>query len=466
MNSKAPVFAVIGHPNEGKSSVLATLSEDDSVRISPIPGETKLWQRFPVVIDGEEVIAFVDTPGFQNPLRTLKWFQEYRGGAEDMLLEFVKQHKNDPAFHDECQLMQPLIDGAGIIYVVDGSRPMRKVDLAEMEILRLTGCPRMAILNLKEDEGDFLPDWQRELRKNFNSTRVFNSVKATYGERIGLLESLKSIDQELETVLAMVVDAFKRDWQNRIEQTAELIAAMLLDILSWQKTISLTDEKDEEAVQKKLEAKFNNFINKKEKETQKKIRQLFKHNVFAPRLPEKSILREDLLSEKSWRFLGVSQRQLIMAGAAGGAALGISIDAATIGTSFGLFALAGGLIGAAGTALKGKELLSGVRILGLKMDNRVVTMGPVNNLQLLYIFLDRVLLYIDLLLQRSHARQGDFSPGLSEKDVKQGHTVSWSNKERKTCANFFRSATADNKDKLEHNLHEFISLLKDKLDRA
>ena len=26
-----PVFAIIGHPNEGKSSVLSTLAEDDSV---------------------------------------------------------------------------------------------------------------------------------------------------------------------------------------------------------------------------------------------------------------------------------------------------------------------------------------------------------------------------------------------------------------------------------------------------
>lgn len=35
-----PVFAVIGHPNEGKSSVVATLVENDRIRISPVPGET------------------------------------------------------------------------------------------------------------------------------------------------------------------------------------------------------------------------------------------------------------------------------------------------------------------------------------------------------------------------------------------------------------------------------------------
>ena len=68
-----PEFAIIGHPNEGKSSVLSTLAEDDSVRVSPIPGETVLCQPFPVRIDGREIIRFIDTPGFQNPRQTLQW---------------------------------------------------------------------------------------------------------------------------------------------------------------------------------------------------------------------------------------------------------------------------------------------------------------------------------------------------------------------------------------------------------
>ena len=39
-SNRVPEFAVIGHPNEGKSAVVSTLSEDDSVRVSPYPGET------------------------------------------------------------------------------------------------------------------------------------------------------------------------------------------------------------------------------------------------------------------------------------------------------------------------------------------------------------------------------------------------------------------------------------------
>ena len=142
-----PEFAIIGHPNEGKSSVLSTLAEDDSVRVSPIPGETVLCQPFPVRIDGREIIRFIDTPGFQNPRQTLQWLQEYQGPEDRLLTAFIEAHRDDPAFRDDCELLRPVAAGAGVIFVVDGSRPLRHVDRAEMEILRLTGAPRMAVIN-------------------------------------------------------------------------------------------------------------------------------------------------------------------------------------------------------------------------------------------------------------------------------------------------------------------------------
>ena len=38
MTGSVPTFAVVGRVNKGKSSVLATLAEDDSVRVDPRPG--------------------------------------------------------------------------------------------------------------------------------------------------------------------------------------------------------------------------------------------------------------------------------------------------------------------------------------------------------------------------------------------------------------------------------------------
>ncbi len=63
MNTAIPEFAVLGHPNEGKSAVVSTLTEDDQVRVSPVPGETTVCRTYTVKIDGKEIIRFVDTPG-------------------------------------------------------------------------------------------------------------------------------------------------------------------------------------------------------------------------------------------------------------------------------------------------------------------------------------------------------------------------------------------------------------------
>jgi GTPase Era involved in 16S rRNA processing len=133
---KIPAFAIVGHPNEGKSSVVSTLAEDDRVRISAFPGETVICESFPVKIDGVEMIRFIDTPGFQNPKRTLQWFKKNHVGMKDKLTRaFVDQHSTDPDMEQDCELLTPVAQGAGIIYVVDGSRPLRGVDEMEMEIL-------------------------------------------------------------------------------------------------------------------------------------------------------------------------------------------------------------------------------------------------------------------------------------------------------------------------------------------
>ena len=75
------------------------------------------------------------------------WLEQRCRDAADRahaVSEFVNAHRDDPRFHDECELLLPLVDGAGILYVVDGSRPYGSEFEAEMEILRFTGQPRMA----------------------------------------------------------------------------------------------------------------------------------------------------------------------------------------------------------------------------------------------------------------------------------------------------------------------------------
>ena len=94
-----------------------------------------------------------------------------------------------------------------------------------------------------------------------------------------------------------------------------------------------------------------------------------------------------------------------MTGALGGAAMGAGVDLAAAGITFGVFSALGGILAAAGTALQGKKFLSGVRLLGMKLDHQRLVMGPVDNIQLMYILLDRVLLLYSRIINWSHGRR-------------------------------------------------------------
>ncbi|ADW16901.1 GTP-binding protein HSR1-related protein [Desulfobulbus propionicus DSM 2032] len=457
-----PEFAIIGHPNEGKSSVLSTLAEDDSVRVSATPGETVVCQAFPVRIDGREIIRFIDTPGFQNPRQTLEWLQSYQGPEEGMLEAFIGAHQDDPAFQDDCELLRPVAAGAGVIFVVDGSRPLRHVDRAEMEILRLTGAPRMAVINCKDEEEGYLAKWQGEFRKHFNAVRLFNSCRANYRQRIDLLESLKSIDQQLEPVLRTVIEAFQDDWEVRSQRTAAILAAMLIDIISYRRVVPCAPD-EEERKRQDLHRDYLEYVTGRERQAQQAIRALFKHNIFNLELPPQSILAEDLFSQRTWEFLGLSKRQIILAGALGGAALGVGIDAATVGTSFGLFSAVGGLIGAGATALKGKDLLSGVRLLGMKMGGEQLRVGPVTNIQLLYILLDRGLLFYSHVINWAHGRR-DYERMAAlpmTAGATGGFTRRWQREQRAVCDRFFRAVLKGHEGEIEETSVALQDLLRD-----
>lgn len=441
MQEKIPIFAVIGHPNEGKSSVVSTLAEDDSVRISPTPGETRQCRAYPVIVDGEEIIRFIDTPGFQQPRRTLEWMGAYPGSPLQMVADFIHSHAHDPDFADECELLSPLADDAGIIYVADGSRPMHHVDVLEMEILRLTGLPRMAVINAREkNRPEFADAWIIECRKHFNTIVIFDAQRATYGERIELLESLKTIDPDRRPALARVIAAFEKDWQQRMIDTAEIIVDLIQAAAGHTVKKTANSKAQASVVLALLKESFQADIHQMEKSAHKRIRRRFKHNIFSDELPPHPILNEDLFSKKSWRVLGLKNWHLAVAGGAGGAAIGAKIDLATAGQSLGLFTAIGGVLGA-GSAALGTKPAAKATIKGLPLGHMTVRVGPVQNNQLLFVLLDRGLIRFRHVSRRAHSRR---DPSPPEKDLpagdKAGLSADLEPSSRKLFSQFFQAA--------------------------
>ena len=331
-----------------------------------------------------------------------------------------------------------------------------------MEILRLTGKPRMAVINCKQDEAAWLQAWQQEFRKHFNSIRIFNSCRATYSRRIELLESLKGIDQDLAQALDTVIRAIRNDWAARRERSAEIITDLVSDIVSCRMEAEIptgADSGAERALRQKLLNDYQYYAQKKEKHAFGQIRRIYRHNVFNCTLPEPSILQEDIFSDRTWEFLGLSRKQLVIAGAFAGAAAGAAVDLGHGGLSFGLFSAAGGIIGAAGTALQGQKILSGTRILGLRLDRHTLRIGPASNIQLLYVLIDRALIYWTYMTEWSHGRRDyENAPAPAKDEQAQGFTTGWDRSRRKICEKFFRAAREQEGPDQEAEM-EFIRML-------
>ncbi len=87
-SSSYPKFAVVGHPNKGKSSIVSTLALDNTVQVGNTPGTTQVKRSFPLRVDNRVVYELFDTPGFQRARRVLAWLQEHEpviGDRELML---------------------------------------------------------------------------------------------------------------------------------------------------------------------------------------------------------------------------------------------------------------------------------------------------------------------------------------------------------------------------------------------
>lgn len=465
-NNKTPVFAVLGHPNEGKSSVVATLAEDDKVPISPTPGETRNCLEYQVIIDNEEIIRFVDTPGFQNPRAVHKWIRSLTEQDTEWISEFIRAHRHNPDLADECELFSPLADGAGIIFVVDGSRPVRSTDRIEMDILRLTGLPRMAVINTKDPgRGEFIENWKNAARKHFNTIRIFNAHRASFAERMSLLESLKAIDPDWQEALETVIMAFSADWENRIKQSAAIVTELMENVLSHTAEKTVRNPAEASNAADALAAGYQKEITNMESRAHQQIKKLFKHNIFSWELPSQSMVNQDLFSKTTWQALGLTRNQMAWAGAGIGAGIGAKADLAAAGLTFGVFTVFGGALGA-GSAAWSTRKIAGTRIKGMPLGGIRVKMGPVKNDQLLYVIIDRCLIYFRHVINWAHSRRDR-----PEKDQAQDPaineflTAKWSNEQKAIARRLFKTARKKESNDAAENFKKMLTRILSQISR-
>lgn len=449
-----PCFAVIGMVNEGKTSVVATLSEDPKVTPNPMPGATVRCQRIPVVVNGQEILRFYDTPGFQNSVRALAWLraqEKCQPPGTDLLALFLKMHAGNPKFASECELFRPVVeDHAGILYVVDGSAPITKDYRAEMEMLWMTRRPRMALINCKDPQEDYSEAWEFELGKFFNQTRHFNAHHATHHERLALLRSLQHMDghQSWQKGFEEAIDVFEGRWEKRRVQAATTISQMLNECLSYVANANYRGDAELPVIKARLQRKYWQRVGRLERRAHEHLLEIYAHPV---KLEELEHLRLDLFNETTWQTFGMTRWQLVTVGAAAGAGAGSVVDLATLGHSLGLGTLIGGASGAVSAFTGGKRLgevqfdIPGAK----KLPAWLRPNGKLGGQQIqarcrsrdfIFVLLNRALLLYAALVNRAHAQRGNIELKTLGTQLPR-YTDSWSKGAKDVCLRYAATRT-------------------------
>lgn len=447
-----PSFAVLGAVNHGKSSVAATLAENDRVRISAMPGETIECQRFSL----GELFVFFDTPGFQNARDALAELQPAAQSADPLAVfaAFIERHRGEPEFDAECRLFVPVVHGAGIVYVVDGSRPVLDIHLAEMELLRLTGAPRLAVINPTGSE-DHVAEWRRRLGQHFNAVRDFNAMRAGFAERIELLETLAGIEQAWKPALMQGVQLLRDERRARLDDAAQRIVDLLVELLQHRETADAPAEGDDaDAAAAALKQRYMAALAEREARAHEALIELFGHHLVTAGAMPSQLFADDLFSEATWSLLGLNGRQLLAAGAMAGAAVGAGADLLSAGHTLLAGSAIGAAVGAVGALALGKRrpelaigLPAGSGPLGalwpdrIKLGGRGLIVGPYTALNFPWIVLDRALGTLAHVMQRSHARRDKTT--LQAEDLRgllaaSGlASASWDDGDRRSCERAF-----------------------------
>lgn len=401
---KVPHLCVVGHPNKGKSSLVSTLTENDGVRVGPESGTTTRADTFEFVLNQRLLLKLTDTPGFQRARQLLNWLQSENPAPSERperVRQFLREPSHAQKFPDEVALLTPIMAGAGILYVVDGAQPVSPADEAEMEILRWTGQPRMAVIN-PMGELRAIDEWQRTLTQFFQWVRVFNPLTADISARHTLFRAMGELLPEWSKAISELCAGLNERDQHRLAEVSHHLASYWCEQIKRREPVTLLDKSGlspaEERLRRALDQGETGFF--------QQISEAWGHH--SPVLEGDGgwdLGSDTLMNTETWYLWGLKQRELLLVSGAAGAATGLILDAGLGGSSFLLGAVSGGVIGSVGGWLAARQL-PGKRLGWLALTRQKEFAGPVQHPNFPLVVMARALTFTRQLWQRPHAERG------------------------------------------------------------
>ena len=409
-----PSFAVVGRPNKGKSSIVATLARDDSVYIDSHAGSTREAARFPMTVGDEVLYVLYDTPGMQRSREVLAWLEQHGGDASSRprtVRRFLEEHRGDSRYQEACEMLGPVVEGAGIIYVVDGSCPFGPDYEPEMEILRWTGSPSLALINPINND-DYVQEWRDGLSQYFRTVRVFDAHHAEFAKQLELLELFGHLDPEWRESVDRAVSALSAERDQQHRAAGLQIADFITEAVCYNVSQPLVEGVPEEPVRKLLAGRYKSHLVKQEKRCRRRVEELFHYRHLQRSEAAIPLEDGDLFNVEQWYLWGLSRRSLLRVATASGALVGggagMAVDAATGGLLGGL----GTLVSGAGGAALGRygvvryaDEIGQLKVRGIPTGGSKLFFGPSRNPNFPFVLLGRGLEHHRLLARRTHAHR-------------------------------------------------------------
>ncbi|GAA8964197.1 GTPase/DUF3482 domain-containing protein [Helicobacter pylori] len=370
-------LAVVGHTNTGKTSLMRTLLRDSRFGEVQNAAATTRHVAQAALGDGVETWLYLhDTPGLEDAGGVLDWLEENTSPQHEgieRLQQFLDSQAAQNEWAQEAKVLRQVLASDAALYVVDAREDVLPKYKDELTVLSWCAKPVMPVFNFIH--GQNMDEWQTLLaRRSLHVSSRFDTVAFDFSGEMVLWQQLTTLLGQPPALSALT--AFRQqEWQQLERQAYVLVAQFLVDAAACVRQFE--DKSRSQAVLDEMQA----AVAAHESSLHQQLFALYRFYYSDADIQGQQVLRafrQNPFDAELLKDYGIRTGKA----AATGALLGLGVDALTLGTSLGLGATIGGVLGGlAGNWQVLYDKIQGIET--LMIDNATLTLLAARSLHLL-----------------------------------------------------------------------------------
>ena len=370
-------LAVVGHTNTGKTSLMRTLLRDSRFGEVQNAAATTRHVAQAALGDGVETWLYLhDTPGLEDAGGVLDWLEENTSPQHEgieRLQQFLESAAAQNEWAQEAKVLRQVLASDAALYVVDAREDVLPKYKDELTVLSWCAKPVMPVFNFIH--GQNMDEWQTLLaRRSLHVSSRFDTVAFDFSGEMVLWQQLATLLGQPPALSALT--AFReQEWRQLERQAYVLVAQFLLDAAACVRQFE--DKSRTQAVLDEMQA----AVAAHESSLHQQLFALYRFYYSDADIQGQQVLRafrQNPFDAELLKDYGIRTGKA----AATGALLGLGVDALTLGTSLGLGATIGGVLGGlAGNWQVLYDKIQGIET--LMIDNATLTLLAARSLHLL-----------------------------------------------------------------------------------